>query len=109
MTQPTLDELDLLHTHICRALADPKRLLILYALDEQPRHVTALAEALELPQPTVSRHLRVLREQYLVNNERNGPAMIYSLTDPRIIAVLDAMRQIMNNVLRQHAAPMGGS
>jgi hypothetical protein len=35
--------------------------------------------------------------------------MIYSLTDPRIIAVLDAMRQIMNNVLRQHAAPMGGS
>lgn len=108
MTQPSLDELDLLHTHICRALADPKRLLILYALDEHPRHVTALAEALDLPQPTVSRHLRVLREQYLVTNERNGPAMIYSLADRRIIDVLNAMRRIMNNVLEQHASPMSG-
>lgn len=107
MTQPSLDELDLLHTHICRALADPKRLLILYALHEQPRHVTALAEALDMPQPTVSRHLRVLREQYLVTNERDGAAVIYSLTDPRIIDVLNTMRQIMRNVLEQHAAPVG--
>ncbi|HOU42618.1 MAG TPA: ArsR family transcriptional regulator, partial [Promineifilum sp.] len=43
MDQPSLDELNLLHASVCQALGDPKRLLILYALAERPRHVSALA------------------------------------------------------------------
>ena len=97
MNQPTLDELNLLHANICQALGDPKRILILYSLYEEPRHVTALADDLGMPQPTVSRHLRVLRERGLVKTKRNGTAVIYTVTDDRMIAVIDTMRQILRD------------
>src|SRR5665648_1283692 len=48
-------EVNLLHASICQALADPKRILILYALSEGPKNVSELTEALDVPQPTVSR------------------------------------------------------
>lgn len=99
MTLPTLDELDLLHSRICQAVGDPKRILILYTLHEQPRHVTALAAALDMPQPTVSRHLGVLRQRALVKTERDGASVIYRLTDDRIIVVLDIMRELLRDTL----------
>ena len=103
MGNPTQDELNLLHANICQALGDPKRIMILYALHEQPRHVSALADHLGMPQPTVSRHLRVLRQRALVLTERNGPAVVYRLGDKRMIGVLDTMRQIMRDTLERQA------
>ena len=93
--QETTEELNLQHANLCRALGDPKRIKILYALDHQPRHVSALASDLNLPQPTVSRHLRILRQHSLVVGERNGPAVIYDILDKRIIDVLDAVQEVM--------------
>ena len=103
MTYPQLDELNLLHANICQALGDPKRIQILYALYEQPRHVTALAEALDMPQPTVSRHLRVLRQRALVLTEREGPAVYYRLADDRIIDVLNTMRELLRDTMARQA------
>lgn len=95
------DELNQLHANICQALADPKRILILYALAEEARNVSTLAEDLALAQPTVSRHLRVLRQQSLVGTRREGPSVIYHLADPRIIEVLDTMQQVMLDALER--------
>ena len=53
-------EINQLHAEICAGLADPKRILILYALHEKPRNVNELVELLDLSQPMVSRHLKVL-------------------------------------------------
>src|SRR5450759_2717559 len=78
-------EVNLLHASICQALADPKRILILYALSEGPRTVTELTEALDVPQPTVSRHLKVLRERHLVSTEREGATVRHSRADGRVI------------------------
>ena len=52
-----------------------------------------------MPQPTVSRHLQVLRQRSLVLTERDGQTVVYSLADPRIIEVLNVMRQIMRDAL----------
>lgn len=95
MTIPRFEEINLLHASICRALAEPKRILILYALNEKPRHVSALADYLDIPQPTISRHLRILRHQALVAGEREGSAVIYRVADQRIIDVLEIMRHIL--------------
>ena len=103
MSNPTLDELDLLHANICQALGDPKRILILYALHKRPRHVTELANDLDIPQPTISRHLRVLRQRHLVSTEREGTAVLYTIKDKRIIDVLDAMRAILRDSLAQQS------
>jgi ArsR family transcriptional regulator len=99
METPTPDELTLLHANVCQALGDPKRIQILYALYRRPRHVSALARDLNLPQPTVSRHLRVLRQCALVNPERNGAAVVYQLADTRVIDVLDTMRLVLRSAL----------
>jgi ArsR family transcriptional regulator len=99
-------EVSLLHAHICQALADPKRILILYALAEGPQYVNALAEQLDMPQPTVSRHLKVLRERSLVTTARDGAAIFYSLTDRRVIDALDILRALLADTLAQQAQLM---
>ena len=106
MEIPTISELKLLHGNICQALGDPKRILILYALDEEPRHVTALAKNLGFPQPTVSRHLRVLRQRSLVQTERSGPAVVYRLTDRRIIEILDNMRLVLRDAMDRQSSDL---
>jgi ArsR family transcriptional regulator len=103
MISPEIEELNLLHAHVCQALGDPKRLLILYALSEEPRHVSVLAEDLNMPQPTLSRHLAVLRQRSLVLAERNGMSVTYYLADPRIIEVLDMMRMVLRDSLERQS------
>jgi len=103
MASPTLDELNLLHNSVCQALSDPKRLLIMFALFERPRNVTSLANDLDIPQPTVSRHLRVLRQTSLVFTERQGASVVYSLADPRIIDAINTLRKIMIDAMARHA------
>jgi len=96
-------EVNLLHAHVCQALADPKRILILYALANGPQYVSELADSLNIPQPTVSRHLKVLRERSLVTTERDGAAVYYSLTDKRVIEALDLLRALLGDTLTQQA------
>jgi ArsR family transcriptional regulator len=103
MVNPEIEELNLLHAHVCSALGDPKRLQILYALAEEPRRVSALAKDLDTPQPTISRHLAILRQRSLVNTDRNGVAVTYSLADQRIINVLDMMRLVLRDALDRQA------
>lgn len=107
MAMPQIEELNLLHAHVCQALSDPTRLQILYALAEEPRRVNTLAELLDIPQPTASRHLAVLRQRSLVVGERDGLGVTYSLADRRIIDVLDLMRQVLRESLDRQARALG--
>ncbi len=88
-----------LHAEICAGLADPKRIMLLYELAAGPHNVTELAAALEMPQPLVSRHLKVLRERGMVVAERVGPAVRYHLADPRLIQALDLLREALREIL----------
>lgn len=88
-------EIDLLHARICKALASPNRIMILYTLAEHAYNVSELAEAIELPQSTVSRHLTVLRERRLVVANREGQSVYYSLVDNRILEALDLLRAVL--------------
>lgn len=104
MLSPQSDELRLLHNNICRALGDPLRIQILYALNVEPLNVTALSTALEIPQSTASRHLAILRQRSLVTTERSGQAVTYRLADQRIIRVLDSMRLILRDSLERQSS-----
>ncbi len=99
-------EINQLHAEICQGLADPKRIFLLYTLDEGPQRVTDLVEALGLPQSTVSHHLKVLRERGLVIAEREGTAAYYSLVDRRVIEALDILRQVLADRLARRAELM---
>lgn len=103
MAVPTLEELNLLHEQICHAVSDPKRIQILYYLHEKPRHVNAIAQDLNMPQPTVSRHLGILRQRGLVQTERDGTQVVYRLTDVRMIEVLEVMRTVLKEALERRS------
>jgi ArsR family transcriptional regulator len=101
--QTLVEEVNLLHAQMCQGLADPTRILILYLLADSPRYVTELAEALGVRQPTVSHHLKVLRERGLVTTTREGNAVRYELRDRRIVEALDLLRAVMADILAEQA------
>jgi len=96
-------EVHQLHSHLCAGLADPTRILLLYALVDGPRNVTELTQSLGAPQPTVSRHLKVLRERGLVTARREGPSIYYAVADLRVIQALDLMRAVLADSLKSQA------
>jgi DNA-binding transcriptional ArsR family regulator len=59
------------------AVAEPRRRDILSFLVAQERPVGDIVDALKLPQPSVSKHLRVLLEVGLVDVRRDGRHMFY--------------------------------
>ena len=62
------------------AFSDPTRLRILHLLCDGELCVGDLVEILDMPQPTVSRHLAYLRRSALVETRKSGLWMYYSLT-----------------------------
>ena len=59
------------------AIAEPRRRHILEFLAAEERSVSEIAEALELGQPSVSKHLQVLRDVGLVTERKDGRRMMY--------------------------------
>lgn len=76
MTRP-LTTLELLE-----ALAEPTRLRIVNCLAAAPLFVSDIQSLLEVPQPTVSRHLRVLRDVGLVRDTAIAQFVLYRLRRP---------------------------
>lgn len=70
------------------ALAEPRRLAILELLRDGERPVGELVERLELSQPAVSKHLRVLREVGLVEARVDAQRRLYRIR-PEPLADLD--------------------
>ena len=97
-------EINVLHAEVCAALADPKRIMIIYELAEAPRNVTELCTTLDLPQSLVSRHLKVLRDRGMVTATRQGPAVEYRLADARLTKALDLLRAVLHDNLSHRAA-----
>ena len=67
-----------------QALSDPTRLKILSLLGDGSMNVTAMVEKLDVTQPAVSRHLKVLREAGLIVDARNGKWVEYSSNPPAV-------------------------
>ena len=81
---------------LSQALGHVVRLRIVQALKKGPRCVNELVTELEdIPQPTVSRHLAVLRSAGVVVTQRHGMEVIYEIADPKIVGVCEMMRSIL--------------
>ena len=74
---------------LLEVLADPSRRRVLELLRADDRTVTELVDSLDMSQPAVSKHLRVLREAGLVESRADAQRRIYTLrAEP--LAELDA-------------------
>src|SRR5262245_4186612 len=107
LNQSLEQEVSRMHAEICAGLADPNRILILYALADSPQNVSQLGAVLHLSQPTLSRHLKVLRERGLVAAGRLGTVVEYRLTDHRLIQAMDLLRAVLRDGLERRAELAG--
>jgi DNA-binding transcriptional ArsR family regulator len=71
------------------AIADPTRRRMLQMLRGDERPATELARSFRVSQPTISQHLRVLRDAGLVRARRNGRQRIYQLRPRKLKVVVD--------------------
>lgn len=101
--KPEMQEIHALHASLCRGIADPVRIAILYELSTEPRNVSDLVAILGMPQSSVSRHLRVLRDRQLVTSRRQGTMVYYALADGRVIDALDLLRAALRDRLESRA------
>ena len=70
------------------SLAHPMRLRIIEALKKRERSVSELVAELQVPQPSVSKHLAILRQAGIVETQQRGKAVFYRIGDTGIFGIL---------------------
>lgn len=94
----------LLHAQICKALADPSRLLIIVELRQRGKTVGELSRAIGASQSLTSRHLAMLRHKGVVVAQRDGSYVRYSLADRRILTAIEILLDVLASQLARDAA-----
>lgn len=87
-------------TKFFRGLADASRLSILETLRDGSRSVGEIVDATGLSQSNASNHLACLLDCGLVSREQRGRYAIYSLSDPRVEALLGTVDELLADVAR---------
>jgi ArsR family transcriptional regulator len=87
---------------VFNALADPMRLKILDCLRNGERCVCEIIPYVGIPQPLVSRHLAILKRCGLVRDRRDKNRRFYSVTNPAIFKVIDAVDADFMDALVRH-------
>ncbi len=72
-----------------KVFGDSTRIRILYALMNGPLCVSDLASELEMNQSAVSHQLKILKQNKLVKNTREGKSILYELADEHVKDILE--------------------
>ncbi|AGL03280.1 ArsR/SmtB family transcription factor [Desulfoscipio gibsoniae] len=83
---------------ICKALADSTRLKILNLLSRQEMAVCELIEALDLSQPAVSHHLKLLKQACLITDSREGKWVLYNIDRDNYNQAMQTVQSFLQNV-----------
>ena len=78
---------------VFQVLAHPTRIHIIETLRDGELSVGAILDHVKVEPTNLSQHLSLLRLRHLVVTRKEGNQVLYSLRDPLLTDVLDAMRQ----------------
>jgi DNA-binding transcriptional ArsR family regulator len=90
-----------IHASYCAVLASSKRLAIMACLDKKEMSVGELAEAIDCPLSTVSRHLTLLKGKHLVDSRKDGTTVYNRPADSRIIEACAQIRSVLFESMKQ--------
>lgn len=71
-----------------KVFGDSTRIKIMYLLLKSEMCVCDIADVLNMNQSAISHQLRVLKQNKLVKNRREGKSIIYSLADQHVMSIL---------------------
>jgi len=89
---------------VLKAMAHPTRLFIIEELDKQERCVCDLTSMIGVDVSTVSKHLSVLKQAGLVQDDKRGNQVFYSLRAPCILNFFGFVEGVLENGTKEHAA-----
>lgn len=92
------------HAEFCKMFSNPKRLRILHLLKDDEYSVSEISEETGIAQPTVSQHLRKMRDQGVVTRREAGLNKYYSIADERIVEGMNTMREVLLDRLADDVA-----
>lgn len=88
------------HAEYCRICGNAKRLKILDLLKSgQAYSVSEIQAATDIPQSTLSQHLKVMRDQGILVREKDGVRNFYSIADERIVEGIETIQGIIEERL----------
>jgi DNA-binding transcriptional ArsR family regulator len=93
--------------HIIKAMAHPSRLLILDELARGRRCVAELTAAVGSDISTVSKHLSVLREAGILEGERSGAQIYYTLRVPCVLNFFGCIEAVMRSNAKEQMKLIG--
>jgi DNA-binding transcriptional ArsR family regulator len=82
---------------IFQTLSDYNRLLILKSVGDKECSVCEIVKSTQLSQPLVSHHLRVLKENRVLETKRDGPFIYYYLRDIKILYAINLFLELFEN------------
>jgi len=87
-----------IHSEFCRAIANPKRLMIVNRIGDARITVSELARHLDLSVSNISQHLKILKNYDIVKSDKIGHKVYYSISDKRIVEICQNMRQVISDL-----------
>jgi len=87
---------------VMKALAHPTRLFIVDELSRRERCVSELTEMIGADVSTVSKHLTVLKNAGIVEDERRGAQIYYSLKCPCVVNFFSCVESVLKSEARRH-------
>ncbi len=100
MPQPTIAQLRF-KAQVFHALSASDRLEILEFLRDGEKCVCEIVPHLNLIQPVVSRHLKILRDVGIISCRKDGTKRMYSIVDPKILNAIDDLTPDLVSVLQK--------
>jgi len=76
-----------------KALAHPARLKIVIGLLKNECNVAQIQKVLELPQSTISQHLRILKNANIIKGRREGNKTCYRVIDVRVREIVETIKR----------------
>jgi len=86
---------------IIKAMAHPSRLFIVDELSRQERCVHELTEMVGADVSTVSKHLSVLKNAGIVQDEKRGAQVFYSLKVPCVLNFFSCVESVMKSLVEE--------
>ncbi len=92
-----MKEMYIKESEILKAISHPVRLhiidLLLIGIPKDACSVNSIQKELDIPQPTISQHLQVLKNHGIIDGEKKGVKVCYKVVDKRVAKILQVLKK----------------
>lgn len=92
------------HADMCKVLSHPKRLELINVLREGEMSAGELGHRLGMSPANLSQHLSMMKERRILVSRKEGNAVYYRVSNPRLLEAFDILREVLLEQFRQDAA-----